>query len=385
VVGALEKSIRAEGATQLDSRTSQELRVARDRLNGWSATLHREIHSSGRTPFQVMGKVLKLHTDGVRVLGQRLDAAANWDRDRIGAAEQAVERASSAVQKIEVIPIKHCWYGTLAARLTPFDVERLKRELSEGCRLANDAIALGCKSATFLRANSSLRCADVESFVKVLRQLARVPQDGREALSHAAWRTERARIAQLVEDVKAWSSNCAEIVGCVEESSWPVNTGSIRYAIAVRGKSVFRIFSPRYRQAVTDLRSLCRGKPPRKTKERLALLAKLIMAQSARRKLEMERDFGSAVLGSIWASEKTRWTAVEALLAWAEEADKCDAPFDFFALALAGDDQVCTSLANDLEKALSAVRAAFLRISEIVRPSATEIFGIADGAARGVG
>jgi len=76
VVGALEKSIRAEGATQLDSRTSQELRVARDRLNGWSATLHREIHSSGRTPFQVMGKVLKLRTDGVRVLGQRLDAAA---------------------------------------------------------------------------------------------------------------------------------------------------------------------------------------------------------------------------------------------------------------------------------------------------------------------
>src|SRR5271166_3622669 len=78
VVAALEKSIRAEGATQLDSRTSQELRVARDRLNSWSATLHREIHSSGRTPFQVMGKVLKLRTDGVRVLGQRLDAAADW-------------------------------------------------------------------------------------------------------------------------------------------------------------------------------------------------------------------------------------------------------------------------------------------------------------------
>jgi AAA domain len=102
------------------------------------------------------------------------------------------------------------------------------------------------------------------------------------------------------------------------------------------------------------------------------------MAQSARSKLEKERDFGSAVLGSIWAFEKTRWTALDALLAWVTEAEKCDAPFDLFALALAGDDQGCTSLANDLEKALSSFRAAFVRIAEIVRPSAAETFGIAD-------
>jgi hypothetical protein len=80
----------------------------------------------------------------------------------------------------------------------------------------------------------------------------------------------------------------------------------------------------------------------------------------------------------MWASEKTRWTAVEALLAWVEEADKCDAPFDLFVLATAGDDQFCTSLANNLEKSVSVLCSAFMRISEIVRPSATEIFGIAD-------
>jgi hypothetical protein len=102
------------------------------------------------------------------------------------------------------------------------------------------------------------------------------------------------------------------------------------------------------------------------------------MVQSARRKLEEERDFGSTVLGSLWASEKTRWTAVEALLAWVEEADKCDAPFDLFVLAMAGDDQFCTSLANNLEKSVSLLRSGFMRISEIVRPSATEIFGVVD-------
>lgn len=44
-------------------------------------------------------------------------------------------------------------------------------------------------------------------------------------------------------------------------------------------------------------------------------------------------------------------------------------------LAIGEEDQFCTSLANNLEKSVSVLCSAFMRISEIVRPSATEIFG----------
>jgi hypothetical protein len=76
---------------------------------------------------------------------------------------------------------------------------------------------------------------------------------------------------------------------------------------------MFRSLIGRYRRAIADLRSLCRESPPKRLQDRLALLDKLIAAQLARRKLGDEREFGCAVLGSIWAFETTQWTAVEAL------------------------------------------------------------------------
>jgi hypothetical protein len=64
VINSLERSIRASGATRSNDRNAAELRAARDRLNNWSAVLHREIRHTGRTPYQVMGIVLKLRSVG---------------------------------------------------------------------------------------------------------------------------------------------------------------------------------------------------------------------------------------------------------------------------------------------------------------------------------
>jgi hypothetical protein len=62
--------------------------------------VHREIASTGRTPFQVMGTVLKLKTSQAKTFARRLDAVDNWDRATIEEAERAVQRAASAVAKL---------------------------------------------------------------------------------------------------------------------------------------------------------------------------------------------------------------------------------------------------------------------------------------------
>jgi hypothetical protein len=136
VISSLDRSIRAGGVTQTNSRNATELRAARDRLNDWSDILHCEIGSSGRTPYQVMGTILKLRGDGVPVFGRRLDVAGNWDRDQLGAVTQAVGRASTAVEKLVVSPISHPWYGTFGNRLTPMDAERLKEALTTSRKVA---------------------------------------------------------------------------------------------------------------------------------------------------------------------------------------------------------------------------------------------------------
>jgi very-short-patch-repair endonuclease len=314
----------------------------------------------------------------VRVLGQRVDAAADWDRDQLQAAEKAVERAASAVRKIGVAPINHPWYGALGIRLTPFDAERLNNALGEGWRLANDLIDVGCKAATFLRADHGIGCDNVRSFVKVLRHLARVPQEGKEMLGNAVWWSERSRIKQLIESGKVWSSTSAELSACIVESAWTVDTCPIRQAIAAHGRSIFRCLVGRFRRAITDLRGLCQEEPPKRHQDRLALLDKILMAQSERHKLEGERDFGRAVLGSIWADGDTSWTAAEALLKWASDGDEYQGTFDLAALMSSAENHLCTSLANDLEAAVNAFHAAFTKIADITRLNPTKMFGAVD-------
>jgi hypothetical protein len=141
---------------------------------------------------------------------------------------------------------------------------------------------------------------------------------------------------------------------------------------------MFRSLIGRYRRAIADLRSLCRESPPKRLQDRLALLDKLIAAQLARRKLGDEREFGCAVLGSIWAFETTQWTAVEALLTWANEAEHESSTLNLLALAPSVDSSSCAAVASEVDSAMTAFRTAYTRVAEFIRPSIVDILGVVD-------
>jgi very-short-patch-repair endonuclease len=377
VIESLERSIRTGSASQVDGRTASELRVARDRLNEWSEALHRQIRRSGRTPYQVMGAVLKLHADQVRVLGQRLDLVADWDRDRLQEAERSAERAASAVRKLGIVPLRHPWYGALAGRLTPFDTDRLTVAVREARQRLDDLVSVVDEAGVLLHTERDVPCAALKNLIAALRLLGRAPGDGRDALAHPAWRLERERIGKLVEHCKVWSSSNLELADRVVASSWTFDLGPVRHAIASHGSSLLRIFVRTYRQAVADLRGLCRERPPRRREDRLTLLDKLIAAQAARRHIEDEGEFGRAILGPIWAFETTPPNVIEALLAWANEAAAYRSPtIELATIASSVDAASCIVLADTVETALTALRNAVTKVTDIVRPHAADAFGL---------
>src|SRR6185503_9006266 len=60
VIASLERALRAGGMASVDPRGGPALRDVRDRLNMWSEKLHKPIGSTFRTPYLVMGTILKL-------------------------------------------------------------------------------------------------------------------------------------------------------------------------------------------------------------------------------------------------------------------------------------------------------------------------------------
>ena len=376
VVASLDRSLQPLGAHPIDGRTVADLRTARDRLNRWSATLHREIRRSGRTPYQVIGIVLKRRSEGVRILDQPFQAAADWDRDRLNEAERAVERAAAAVTRLGTAPACHAWHGALAAPLTPFDVDRLGAGLGEANERAGELVSVAGVAAAVLQVEHDASGAVLRDQVRALRLLALVPER-HEVLAHPGWRTERERIARLLEQGRIWSSGHAALAERVVETIWDCDIDKVRQIIAAYGRSAFRCCVARYRGAVGNLRGICRERPPRRLADRLGLLDELIAARVARREIEEQDEFGRAVLGPIWAAENTRWPAAEALLAWVEEAAGAGLAPDLMALASTIDAPACGVLADRLEAAIDAFDAAFAKVSEAVRPCLTDIFGVA--------
>jgi hypothetical protein len=302
VLASLDRALSSGGAVHLDHGALDALRAARDRLNGWSETLHRQIGQSGRTPYDVMWQVLHLHSENVKPLSEPFDAPGNWSAEQLGIAELSVDRASAAVKKLGIAPVAHPWRGATGDVLTPFDADRL----GEAVAAAAQHIA-ALWSGQVLGWVREYRLLDIPAITTGLRHLAQMPTEGRAVLTHAAWRTSRSRISALYDRGCHWADQRDNLERDVTDVVWRMELEPIRRAIAIFGQSTFRVLRGEYRRAVAELNSLCRTSPPKTYSERIRLLDAVIGAQEARRLLAAEASFAEAVLGELWAGEDTSW------------------------------------------------------------------------------
>jgi very-short-patch-repair endonuclease len=376
VIGSLERAVRATGASLHAGKNAGDLRMARDQLNGWSSALHRQIRATGRTPYQVMGTILKLRGANVRVLSERIDDAANWDAAKLDQIDQAVQRAVTDLQRLGTIPVQHPWFGTRGDRLNPLVAERLKSDLEESRKQLKEVFVLCAQAAAVLRTQSGLTITVIRARIESLKMLALVPPKGRENLKNEVWKTERPRIGELSENGKLWCSTQTELGPVLAENAWSAETASTRDAIAKLGGSWVRFFSGKYRRAITELKSLYKEKPPREREQQLMVLDKLFSAQVARKKVSEGSDLGQNALGSHWAHTETHWGTVDQLLSWSNEAGRLDA-----GLVERGadvDDQVCGAIARDLETTLDVFSRVFAKVWECARPDVQIVFAVPD-------
>src|SRR5262249_20651523 len=56
VLKSLEEALRLSAGSRFGQEIGERLASCRDKLNGWSETVHRPIGQTGRTPFEVMGR-----------------------------------------------------------------------------------------------------------------------------------------------------------------------------------------------------------------------------------------------------------------------------------------------------------------------------------------
>jgi hypothetical protein len=223
------------------------------------------------------------------------------------------------VVKLGDAPSQHAWYGTKLRLQSPFDLERLTNTLNE----AVDKIA--ALSAQLTKIYSSIvgdgtPCfADSFALVQAFRHLLTVPEF-RSALVSPVWTGELEELLKAIDQGERFGFVAAEINGLFEQQAWSFDTKTVLFSFARDGQSLFGRFSRRYRQALTDLRGICRQRLPRRLADRVALVQKLADAQDARRDSAALSAYLQAALGPIWAGTETKWPAARALAAWTRAA-----------------------------------------------------------------
>ncbi|MGD0190765.1 MAG: DUF3320 domain-containing protein [Rhizomicrobium sp.] len=371
VIASLERALRAVGISASDASNTPALRQVRDRLNEWSEKLHRPIGNTRRTPYRVMGTILKLRAEGTvfdcAVDPERLDIVNNWTEDQLRAAEELVDRAGLACSKLGGPPKDNSWFGTYGKRLTPLDLDRVTAALSATAEsippVADGDIAI---RKDFDLSNEST-LADAYGLVQVSRLVADTSDVGRAALANSAWKNERIRISTLLEFGRSWSKLKTVFRKMAAEPVWKTDLSLIRTRLAAQGKSPFRLFSSKYRRAVAGLRAACRSEPPKRLAERLNLLDDLIAAKNSILKFAEEEEFAKAALGPLWAGENTRWDAIAQLMGTAEAIDHIQ---EGWALALRG---LCSQAigrmnVDQFEHTLDNLRQKLNRIDQYLAP-----------------
>ncbi len=368
VLKSLEESLRLSGSARFDSAVARRLSACRDRLNKWSSIIHQPIGQTGRTPFDVIGAQLKLRGEKVRLLEERLDAVAEWSGEKIASAERATDRASVAIAKLQVQPNEHPWYDTGLDLQSPFDRDRLTERLT---RAAHDLQALSehlnrVFSPIAGRGNPSLN--DGRNIAKALRHVAAAPV-GRVALNHPAWVSELASIETAIVQGQRLSKLAYEFAKQFRREAWTFDTASLLLALRADGPSFFRRFSGRYRQALADLRAVCKTKPPKKLIERIAVVEKLRDAQASRRAFSEQAALLSAALGPIWNGVRTKWNEAIALLEWTRVALSLLGKERLVELGARRQDLgIFITFADDLETLLQTATKSFTEVGTHVKP-----------------
>ena len=296
------------------------LAVRRDKLNHWSNTLHKPIGESERTGFDVLGRQVKLRSEGVRLLENRLDEAANWNAAKLSSLDVAVDRAAASVSSLGVIPKDHPWFGTNIGAQSPFDLERLVRHLNAAIENIEALEKETTKIIAAVSANDAPSIADLIAVIRAFRHVAIVPTRCRSILANPTWARDLAALETAIEQSKEFASSIGEVEEHFKKEAWACDTGTLLLILRRDGDSLFRRLGSRFRRANADLRALCRNMPPKELRDRIALVEMLQSGQESRQKFDQKAHLLKSALGSMWADHKTEWAAAKEIAAWTRGA-----------------------------------------------------------------
>lgn len=254
-------------------------------------------------------------------LGEGLSSGAFSDRR---AALDAFEVAHGHLQSVTAHPGRGIFRSTPLAdgELTAL-AERASRAVA---RLAavSDAGARWCRHFGIITPNEPA-LSDFEKSLRLATSVASAPEMDRAAIADPIWAERRAEIRRLVDRGRSASERRRSLPARALDAHSAADLARCRRVLAERGRSLFRLFSSEYRDAVATLRLLCDGSPPRQLTHRIALMDSAAEALTITEELDRDpaiAELGRRAFGDRWRGSESDWEALGRITVWDDGASR---------------------------------------------------------------
>lgn len=220
---------------------------------------------------------------------------------------------------------------------------------------------------------------DARGIARALRHVAAAPASSRLALKAPAWMDKVSEIEAAVTQGRRLSELSTDIATELRNEAWTFDTAPLLATLRANEASFFRRLTKRHRQVQAKLRALCKGQPPKKAHDQIALLEKLDEAQATRRAFVEKGTLLSAALGPVWNEFQTKWDEVIALSTWTRVALSLLGKERLIEMAARSEDlDAMNKFASWLEVRIRKAEAAFTAVADYLKAGPDVLTGLAN-------
>lgn len=299
-----------------------QLQAAIQKLNAHADRMHRPVTAVGETPFDLIGKLVRLQNQHTAPLTITPQVILSWNHQDWLTHQRLLKDVVAHCRTLTSVD-EHAWRGVgLIEPLLPSDQQRWREQIQTASdRVARLTSALEQITARFPHRPelSESRFVDVEHQLDRCQKLLERPAIVPDSVHDSIWEDEQAAIEELVELGLQFQRSWQSLQDEVSELVWQADLKQARLDLGAYGGAWYRWFIPGYYRARNTLSSILKTAIPAGYIQQLQLLDELLKLQKLHHRLESDEQLNQLaeqVFGSLWKRQASDFEALNQLVQW---------------------------------------------------------------------
>ena len=291
----------APNLNPIDTLTEKQLL-----LNEHATLVNTEIAPCGFTPFQIIGKILNLHSQGYLPLTEGLPKAGEYTKESLEKFKSSLADLKDRLLS-SGFPIKNPWSCGNFSVLTPFAVEHLQAELARAVELSQKITANLQALQTLLPVLEDWAENQRLDSIKQLKNLAAIaenfcgsPPANAQNLTTFTHKDTVRRLNTTLKEIDTHETYIDRTVHSIWEKQ---DIETMRFRYVSNGGSIFSIFKSIYRQTNGEITALLKDPSIKSFKQRVSVLDRLVSLSTARQEFESLQAEANNIFSESWNGE----------------------------------------------------------------------------------